>query len=589
MTTEIIIVFILIMLLIISIMILHRTKDTGNAAYANDFERLKDDISETKARLSQIAENQTTSQKNLTDSLMTMAKNQYDALNDMEDKIDETLDKSSKDQIESLGKMQNQIRETLDKSSKNQTESLEKMENEIKETLDKMSKNQTESLFGMKKDITETLEKLSETIRTSLEKAQNNSDIKFDDMKTVLSDNSEKMNKTLTDNSAKMSKELSDNSEKINKVLSENSVKMNEILTADSEKMNKAILESTEKQGTSLIEIQKTVSDALSKLTESMQTNQARMQEANEKKLDEIRGVVAEKLDKTLNERLDANFKQVGDQLGKLYKSLGELQSLSTGVSDLNKTLSNVKTRGTWGEVQLKNILEQIMAPSQYEENIATKKNSSDRVEFAIKFPTDDLSEQIYMPIDSKFPSDIYNKIVDASTEGDAAKVAAATQELKGRVLTDARNIRDKYIDPPMTTNYGILFLPTEGLYAEVLRIDGLAEKCQEMGVMIAGPTTITALLNALKQGFRNAALSKKSLEVMKLLEAIKAQFSKMDEEVEKTQKKITAALTSTEAIQKRTSIIQRRMRNIGEISVEESNDVLGIEEYIEEDNIPEQ
>ncbi len=314
----------------------------------------------------------------------------------------------------------------------------------------------------------------------------------------------------------------------------------------------------------------------VSTLSDSMD----RLQASNEARLDRIQGVVDEKLDKTLNERLDANFKAVGDQLGQLYKTLGELQNLSNGVTDLSRTLSNVKTRGVWGEVQLGRILEQTMTRSQYETNVATRRNSDDRVEFAIKFPAQDgTDETVYLPIDAKFPSDIYNKIVDASESGDAKRMSAVTAELRQRILTEARTIRDKYLNPPHTTNYAVMFLPTEGLYAEVLRIDGLTEKCQGMGIIVAGPTTITAILNSLQAGFRNIALSKKSVEVMKLLEAVKAQFARMDEEVTRTQKKLHEAQAANDQLHHRTRIIQKRMRNIAEMEVPEAEALLEIEE----------
>ena len=314
----------------------------------------------------------------------------------------------------------------------------------------------------------------------------------------------------------------------------------------------------------------------VSTLSDSMD----RLQASNEARLDRIQGVVDEKLDKTLNERLDANFKAVGDQLGQLYKTLGELQNLSNGVTDLSRTLSNVKTRGVWGEVQLGRILEQTMTRSQYETNVATRRNSDDRVEFAIKFPAQDgTDETVYLPIDAKFPSDIYNKIVDASESGDAKRMSAVTAELRQRILTEARTIRDKYLNPPHTTNYAVMFLPTEGLYAEVLRIDGLTEKCQAMGIIVAGPTTITAILNSLQAGFRNIALSKKSVEVMKLLEAVKAQFARMDEEVTRTQKKLHEAQAANDQLHHRTRIIQKRMRNIAEMEVPEAEALLEIEE----------
>lgn len=350
--------------------------------------------------------------------------------------------------------------------------------------------------------------------------------------------------------------------------LSEQSRQQRETSIIVSEQM----LSASRNQTDSLLKLQDSVTRTL---TESMD----RLQSSNEEKLDQIRGVVDEKLDKTLNERLDTNFKMVGDQLGLLYKSLGELQALSSGVSDLNRTLANVKTRGVWGEVQLGRILEQTMTKSQYAVNVVTKPNSDDRVEYAVLFPAQDRSgEQVYLPIDAKFPSDIYNRIIEAGESGDAKVMAAVTQELKVRILDEARTIRDKYLSPPHTTNYGIMFLPTEGLYAEVLRIDGLTEKCQQIGVIVAGPTTITAILNSLQAGFRNVALSKKSFEVMKLLEAVKTQFAKLDDEVERTQKKLSDATKSTDRLRHRTELIQRRMRNVTELDAAEARKLLDLE-----------
>lgn len=349
--------------------------------------------------------------------------------------------------------------------------------------------------------------------------------------------------------------------------LSEQSRQQREMSIIVSEQM----LSSSRNQTDTLLKLQDSVTRTL---TESMD----RLQSSNEEKLDQIRGVVDEKLDKTLNERLDTNFKMVGDQLGLLYKSLGELQALSSGVSDLNRTLANVKTRGVWGEVQLGRILEQTMTKSQYAVNVVTKPNSDDRVEYAVLFPAQDGSgEQVYLPIDAKFPSDIYNRIIEAGESGDAKVMAAVTQELKVRILDEARTIRDKYLSPPHTTNYGIMFLPTEGLYAEVLRIDGLTEKCQQIGVIVAGPTTITAILNSLQAGFRNVALSKKSFEVMKLLEAVKTQFAKLDDEVERTQKKLSDATKSTDRLRHRTELIQRRMRNVTELDAAEARKLLDL------------
>ncbi|MDO4477468.1 MAG: DNA recombination protein RmuC [Lachnospiraceae bacterium] len=313
-------------------------------------------------------------------------------------------------------------------------------------------------------------------------------------------------------------------------------------------------------------------------IIETLITSIDKLQTSNERRLKDIQGVVDEKLDKTLNERLDANFAQVTEQLGHLYKSLGELKDLSGGVQDLNRTLSNVKTRGTWGEIQLGRILAETMSRSQYDVNVATKRNSRDRVEFAVKFPSQDTEgEWVYMPIDAKFPADIYNRIVDAAANNDKPALEAATTELKTRIKNEAASIATKYLDPPRTTNFAFMYLPTEGLYAEVLRIDGLTEECQRRGVIITGPTTITAVLNNLQVVFRNLALSKKSVEVMRLLEAVKAQIGRMDAAVEQTRKKLSDAVTLTDDLKKRTARLSGKMKSLDDMDEVTADNLLGL------------
>ena len=344
-----------------------------------------------------------------------------------------------------------------------------------------------------------------------------------------------------------------------------------------------SLMEMQKSTNESLMEMQKSTGESLLKMQEQMnntlRTSIESMTKSNEKKLDEIRGVVDEKLDKTLNERLDSSFKQVGEQMANLYKSLGELQQLSSGVTNLNKTLSNVKTRGNWGEVQLGRILEQTLARDQYEENIATRSGSSDRVEYAIKLPSEDGTA--YLPIDAKFPVDIYNRIAEAAENCDEVAVKAARTELTNRIKQEAVTISDKYLDPPNTADYAIMYLPTEGLYAEVLRIDGLSEYCQSRKVMIAGPTTIMALLNTISVGFRHMALNKKSEEIRRILEATKTQLEKLEKSADAAQKRIELASKATDDITNRTRIMKKKMRGIATIDDDESDRILGIsDEY---------
>ncbi len=327
------------------------------------------------------------------------------------------------------------------------------------------------------------------------------------------------------------------------------------------------------------MELLKNNSEAQSKMQDTMIQTLKEIQNANDKRLYDIQNNVNEKLDKSLNERLDSSFKQIGDQLLTLYKSLGELQALSSGVADLQKTLSNVKTRGIFGEFQLRNILMDIMDSSQYEENVATKKKSSDRVEFAIKIPDkEDANGFIYLPVDSKFPADIYNKIVDASNNADSNGLKQSIKELEQRIKTEARTIRDKYIDPPNTTDFAIMFLPTEGLYAEAIRIAGLMEWCQnECKIVLSGPTTLVALLNSLSIGFRYLTVNKNSKEILKTLSAVKAQYQKFNQLIVKTQKKLQEAQSATDDLQSRNDMIQKKLSKVEMMDESDSSGVLGI------------
>ncbi len=334
------------------------------------------------------------------------------------------------------------------------------------------------------------------------------------------------------------------------------------------------------------------LSDMDKELTDTLTKNLENIRSTNEKKLIELQQSVNEKLDKSLNERLDSSFSKVTEQLGELYKSLGELGKMSSDISNLNRSLANVKIRGTWGEAQLRDIIRETMTASQYEENVVTKPNSNDPVEFAIKIPSkENAGEFILLPIDSKFPMDRYNDVVDASENGDRTALTAALKQLELRVKSEAMKIRDKYISVPKTTNFAILYLPTESLYAEVLRINGLAEQCQnQYGIIIAGPTTITALLNSLRVGFQNLTLSRKTDDIRKLLVAVQQQFNKMDELIAQTQKKLTAATEANEKLAKRSGMIQKRLSKISAGMPEEERVLLpdpGTEfGYIEEDRL---
>lgn len=325
--------------------------------------------------------------------------------------------------------------------------------------------------------------------------------------------------------------------------------------------------------------LQKTVNDMLLQINATMERRLESIQKDNEKKLEEMRATVDEKLQKTLEERIGQSFKLVSERLEQVYKGLGEMQSLASGVGDLKKVLSNVKTRGILGEIQLGAILEQILSREQYEENVVTRKGSTERVEYAVKLPGDE-DGVVYLPIDAKFPGDAYTKLMDAYESGNQEEIVAAGKQLDIVMKGFAKEIRDKYIDPPFTTDFAIMFLPFEGLYAEAVR-RGLIEVLQrDYKINIAGPTTMAALLNSLQMGFRTLAIQKHSSEVWNVLGAVRTEFDKFGGALEQAQNRINQANAELDKlVGVRTRGIQRKLRNVEKISEAESAAILDLEE----------
>lgn len=315
----------------------------------------------------------------------------------------------------------------------------------------------------------------------------------------------------------------------------------------------------------------------LENIRQTVERRLAAMQEENGKKLDEMRGVVDEKLQKTLEEKLTHSFALVSDRLEQVYKGLGEMQTLAAGVGDLSKVLSNVKTRGMLGEIQLGAILSEILSPEQYLTNTHVKKGSAERVEFAIKLPAED-GAPVLLPIDSKFPMDAYMALCDAYESGNPDAVKLAQEQLKARVKGFAKEIRDKYICPPDTTEFAVMFLPTEGLYAEVVKL-GMVETLQkDCRVNVAGPSTMAALLNSLQMGFRTVAIQKRSGEVWKVLGAVKTEFAKFEETLEKAQKQLDRVHGDLDTlIGTRTRSIRRTLRSVESLPEAEAPKVLEI------------
>jgi len=306
------------------------------------------------------------------------------------------------------------------------------------------------------------------------------------------------------------------------------------------------------------------------------------IQEENSRKLDQMRQTVDEKLQGTLERRLGESFRLVSERLEMVQKGLGEMQELANGVGDLKRVLTNVKTRGTWGEIQLGALLEQILTQEQYATNVAPKPGSAERVEFAIRLPGRDEQEgtSVWIPLDAKFPKEDYERLITAQEGADSVQAEEASRRLEEQIRKCARDIRDKYICPPHTTDFAILYLPIEGLYAEVIRRNGLVEALQQTcRVVVAGPTTLSALLNALQMGFRTLAIQKRSSEVWKLLGAVKTEFGRFTDHLESVQKKLHQASDSIEDAARKSRLIQRRLKDVEELPASELPVLLGADE----------
>ncbi|MCQ2488167.1 MAG: DNA recombination protein RmuC [Clostridia bacterium] len=352
--------------------------------------------------------------------------------------------------------------------------------------------------------------------------------------------------------------------------------------------INKQLAELQKQNYENQINLGDRISRSLAEIRENNEKSITKLQESNEKKLDEMRQTVDEKLNDTLTKRLDSSFKTVSDQLENLYKSLGEMKELSAGVTtnvtSLNRILTNVKARGTWAEVQLESILDQTI-PGMYDKNVATKQGNLARVEFAVKIPSgDDSSKFAYLPIDSKFPMEDYARLCEAADAADAAALDAARKALETRIKDEAKAIKN-YINEPVTTPFAIMYLATEGLYAEVTSSkNGLVEKLQsEFNIMVAGPTTITALLNSLAMGFRAIAINEKANEVRELLSITKVQYGKFEDILTKAQNKINEAGKALGEAQHRNEIINKKLKNVAEIDVGTAEGLLQIDDGIEE------
>ena len=323
----------------------------------------------------------------------------------------------------------------------------------------------------------------------------------------------------------------------------------------------------------------KTSLEAVKDVRETIEKQLKEIREDNGKRLEEMRKTVDEKLQDTLEKRLGESFKQVSERLEQVHKGLGEMQSIASGVGDLKKVLTNVKTKGILGEYQLANIIEQLLPREQYEENVSTRPGSSERVEFAVRMPGNSDDDVVWLPIDSKFPLNGYEDLLNAREAGDLDAIASAEKALTATLEKFAKDISEKYVEAPHTTDFGVMFLPIESLYAEVLRHPGVFETLQrKYRITVTGPTTMSALLNSLQMGFRTLAVTKRSSEVWKILEAVKTEFGKFSNQLDKVDKQLSTAKKSLEDLRStRTNVMQRRLKDVGTLDTRESESLLDI------------
>lgn len=411
-----------------------------------------------------------------------------------------------------------------------------------------------------------------------LSRSSQNPFVQFESKFVSLEKNLERNERLVNCEIAKNREESTTNARQVREELNQSVHSFNESILARMAEIANLQRNQLDIFATQLGSLTKTNDQKLEQLRKTVEERLLLIQQDNGQKLDQMRATVDEKLSATLEQRLGESFKLVSERLEAVHKGLGEMQTLASGVGDLKKVLTNVKTRGVWGEIQLGNLLEQILTPEQYATNVTTKAGSNDRVEFAIKLPARDGQDSIiWLPIDAKFPMEDYERLIEAQDQANLPRIEELGKSLENRIKLEGKTIRDKYIDPPNTTDFGILFLPVEGLYAEVLRRPGLCEILQrEYKVIITGPTTLAALLNSLQMGFRTLAIEKRSSEVWNLLSAVKTEFGKFVDVLEKTQKKLQEASNTIDSATRKSRTIARKLKDVQTLPAIEAELLLG-------------
>jgi DNA recombination protein RmuC len=456
---------------------------------------------------------------------------------------------------------------------------LKDTEKNLKDEFATNRKESSESAVSLRTEIGNQLNNFIQTFSDQLGNLTKSNEEKLEAVRKTFEEKLNDFQKSIDINSKESRNELKGNLDEFKKEL-------NEALKDYKERLRDQFTEFERSQKTQNVANSEKISELKLSLEKSVKT----MQEGNEKKLEEMRKTVDEKLNETLEKRLGESFKQVSDRLEAVHKGLGEMQTLAVSVGDLKKVMSNVKSRGVLGEYQLQNIIEDLLTNEQYEKNVKTKVGSGALVEFAVKMPHgDNLEKILWLPIDSKFPKEDYEALVDAYDKADLLKIEEYTKAFIRGIKKNAQEIKEKYIDPPNTTEYGIMFLPYESLFGEVLRVPGLFEQLQrDYKITITGPTTLSALLNSLQMGFRTLAIEKRSSEVWDLLGAVKTEFGKFGGIIEKTRDKLVAATKELDSTGIRTRTIERKLRQVQELPISDSkllldNDMMASNNKVEE------
>ncbi len=468
-------------------------------------------------------------------------------------------------QISRNKKIEQYIRDEFHKNREEGSNNLKLLRDELANSI----KNFNDSLLTRFNEFSSFQSKqFSEFHKTLIELINSNNE-KFNNLNTAIHEKLTEFKENLNKISKENREELTDNFKFFEQKLNSSIEKLTEMQNKKFQEFNNILTNMTEKMETNLEKVRNTVENKLEKI-----------QEDNNKKLEKMRETVEEKLQSTLHERIGESFKLVSNQLEAVQKGLGEMKNLATGVGDLKRVLTNVKSRGTWGEVQLHAILEQILTSEQFSQNVKTNPLSSEQVEFAVKLPGKDSdSSVVWMPIDSKFPQENYLRLIDAIDSGDIEKIQKYKKDLENDIVKFAEDISKKYINPPYTTDFAIMFLPTEGLYAEVIRIPGLMEKIQQIHrIIIAGPTTMSAILNSLRVGFKTLAIEKRSAEVWKVLSAVKTEFKKFGDILDKVKKQLHTATNTIEKTEVRTRAMARTLKNVEELPENETEKIFPLE-----------